>query len=106
MMTRPRASMAYRLPRLNVLMMNSRLIKAALLGACLAAHAHVDAFDIRMRPQLLRGALALDQAGAQHVSPVDDLQGAVHVLLDQEDGHTSLVQATDKHKDVEKQGWA
>src|SRR5574341_997335 len=103
-MTRPRASMAYRLPRLMVFIMNSRLIKAALLCARLAVDAHVDTFDISLCPQLLRGALAFDQAGVHYISSIDDLEGAIHVLLDQQDGHTTLVQAGDQLKDLVYQG--
>src|SRR3972149_1096721 len=87
--TSPKASMAYRLPRLSVLMMNSRLIKAALLFLYLASDAHIDAFDVCAAAQLLGSPLAFDQAGIHQIGPVDDLQGAVHVLLDQQDGHAA-----------------
>src|SRR4030067_1725309 len=93
--TSPKASMAYRLPRLSVLVMNSRLIKAALLFLYPASDAHIDALDVCAAAQLLGRTLAFDQAGIHQIRPVDDLQGAVHVLLDQQDRHAALVQAGD-----------
>src|SRR3990170_360171 len=102
--TSPKASMAYRLPRLSVLVMNSRLIKAALLFLYLASDAHIDAFDVCAAAQLLGSTLAFNLAGIHQIGPVDDLQGAVHVLLDQQDGHAALVQAGDQFENLVDQG--
>src|SRR3990172_6947595 len=102
--TSPKASMAYRLPRLSVLVMNSRLIKAALLSLDRASDAHIDALDVCPAAQLLDSTLAFDQAGIHQIGPVDDLQAAVHVLLDQQDGHAALVQAGDQLENLVDQG--
>src|SRR3990172_13011723 len=102
--TSPKASMAYRLPRLSVLVMNSRLIKTAPLFLNLASDAYIDAFDVCAAARLLGSTLAFDQAGIHQIGPVDDLQGAVHVLLDQQDGHAALVQAGDQFENLVDQG--